>query len=83
MSSKVVLSPPAVLLPYTVYVPALSRCTLVNVMLVAVRVTLLEEVIGTLFLDQVKKEGKGLASRVTLIGIFVSPSVIVCGPGLV
>ena len=83
MSSKVVLSLPAVLLLYTVYVPALSRCTVVNVMLVAVRATLLEEVIGTPFLDQVKEEGKGLASVVTLIWVFVSPSVMVCGPGLV
>ena len=67
MSSKVVLPPPAVLLPYTVYVPASSRCTVVNVMLVAVRATLLE-VIGTPFLDQVKKsKGRGLASTVTLI----------------
>ena len=66
MTSKVVLPLPAVLLPYTVYVPALFRCTVVNVMLVAVRATLLEEVIGTSFLDQVE-EGKGLASTVTLI----------------
>ena len=67
MSSKVALPLPAVLLLYTVYVPALSRCTVVNVMLVAVRATLLVEVIGTPFLDQVKKEEKGLASIVTLI----------------
>ena len=67
MTSKVVLPPPAVLLPYTVYIPASSRCTVVNVMLFAVRATLLE-VTGTLFLDQVKKsKGKGLASTVTLI----------------
>ena len=83
MSSKVVLLPPAVLLLYTVYVPAMSRCTVVNVMLLSVRATLLEEVIGTPFLDQVKKEGMGLASRVTSIRTFVSPSVTVCGPGLV
>ena len=82
MISKVVLPFPAVLLPYTVYVPASSRCTVMNVMLVAVRTTLLE-VIGTPFLDQVKEEGMGLASRVTSIRTFISPSVIVCGPGLV
>ena len=83
MSSKVVLPLPTVLLLYTVYVPASSRRTVVNVMLLAVRATLLEEVIGTPFLDQVKKEGKGLASTVMLIRTFVSPSVMVCGPGLV
>ena len=54
MTSKVVLLPPAVLLPYMVYVPASSRLTVLNVMLVAVRATLLEEVIATPFLDQVK-----------------------------
>ena len=83
MISKVVLPFPAVLLLYTVYVPASSRRTVMNVMLVAVRTTLLEEVIGTPFLDQVKEEGMGLASRLTSIRAFVSPSVIVCGPGLV
>ena len=83
MSSKVVLPPPAVLLLYTLYIPALFRCTVVNLMLLSVRATLLEEVIGTPFLDQVKEEGKGLASVVTLIWAFVSPSVMVCGPGLV
>ena len=67
MSSKVVLPFPAVLLLDTVYIPASSRRTVVNVMLVAVRATLLEEVIGQPFLDQVKKEGKGLASIVILI----------------
>ena len=83
MTSKVALPLPAVLLLYTVYIPASSRCTVVNVMLVAVRATLLEEVIGKPFLDQVKKEGMGLASIVMLIRTFVSPSVTVCGPGLV